>query len=52
MNCCSMCEAEMEAIREMTIDSAAKAIEARRAATTKIGAVEDESAVGNADLPK
>jgi len=32
-------------------DAVAQAIEARRAATTKIGAVEDESAVGNADAP-
>lgn len=30
----------------------AQAIEARRAATAKTGAVEDESAVGNADAPK
>lgn len=31
---------------------AAKAIEARRAETTKIGSVEDESAVAASDLPK
>lgn len=30
---------------------AAQAIEARRAATAKTDAVEDESAVGNADAP-
>ena len=30
----------------------AKAIEAQRAGTTKIGPVADESAVGSADLPK
>jgi hypothetical protein len=30
----------------------AQAIEAQRAATTKIGAVADESAVGEADAPK